>query len=141
MATHSSILVCAILWREEPGRLQSVRSQCQIQLSMYRCSTVYQYFCFYSYFSHFKIYNLVLSGLYILKDILEFPLLFIHLVPVISFHFQFLYPMYLIEDFSFVRTDNIYTVFLYLQPRPLVFILKLNTILTIYFFAKTCAVI
>ena len=25
--THSSILVCEILWTEEPGRLQSLRSQ------------------------------------------------------------------------------------------------------------------
>ena len=27
MATHSSTLACRIPWREEPGRLQSMRSQ------------------------------------------------------------------------------------------------------------------
>ena len=27
MATHSSILVCKILWTEEPGKLQSMKSQ------------------------------------------------------------------------------------------------------------------
>ena len=27
MATHSSILVCRVPWTEEPGRLQSMRSQ------------------------------------------------------------------------------------------------------------------
>ena len=27
MATHSSILACRSLWTEEPGRLQSIRSQ------------------------------------------------------------------------------------------------------------------
>ena len=27
MATHSSILACRIPWTEEPGRLQSMRSQ------------------------------------------------------------------------------------------------------------------
>ena len=33
MATHSSILARKILWVEEPGRLQSVGSQSQTQLS------------------------------------------------------------------------------------------------------------
>ena len=34
MATHSSILDCEILWTEEPGRLQSMRSQkSQTQMS------------------------------------------------------------------------------------------------------------
>ena len=32
MATHSSILAWEIPWTEEPGRLQSVRSQSQTQL-------------------------------------------------------------------------------------------------------------
>ena len=35
MATHSSILAWEIPWTEEPGGLQSMRSQkCQMQLSM-----------------------------------------------------------------------------------------------------------
>ena len=33
MATHSSILAWRIPWMEEPDRLQSMRSQSQIQLS------------------------------------------------------------------------------------------------------------
>ena len=33
MATHSSILALKILWTEEPGRLQSMGSQSQTQLS------------------------------------------------------------------------------------------------------------
>ena len=33
MATHFSILAWEIPWTEEPGRLQSVRSQSQMQLS------------------------------------------------------------------------------------------------------------
>ena len=33
MATHSSILAWRIPWTEEPGRLQSVRSQSQTRLS------------------------------------------------------------------------------------------------------------
>ena len=32
-ATHSSILIWEIPWTEEPGRLQSMGSQSQIQLS------------------------------------------------------------------------------------------------------------
>ena len=35
MATHSSILTSEILWREEPGRLQSMRLDTTWQLSMY----------------------------------------------------------------------------------------------------------
>ena len=33
MATHSSVLIWRIPWTEEPGRLQSLRSQSQTQLS------------------------------------------------------------------------------------------------------------
>ena len=33
VANHSSILVCRIPWTEEPGRLQSMGSQSQTQLS------------------------------------------------------------------------------------------------------------
>ena len=33
MATHSSILAWGIPWTEEPGRLQSMMSQSQMQLS------------------------------------------------------------------------------------------------------------
>ena len=33
MATHSSILACRIPWTKEPGRLQSLESQSQTQLS------------------------------------------------------------------------------------------------------------
>ena len=33
MATHSTILAWRISWREEPGRLQSMGSQSQAQLS------------------------------------------------------------------------------------------------------------
>ena len=33
MATHSSILAWRVLWIEEPGRLQSMGSQSQTQLS------------------------------------------------------------------------------------------------------------
>ena len=33
MATHSSILAWKILWTEDPGRLQSMELQSQIQLS------------------------------------------------------------------------------------------------------------
>ena len=33
MATHSSILAWRIPWTEEPGGLQSMRSQCQTRLS------------------------------------------------------------------------------------------------------------
>ena len=33
MATHSSILAWRFPWTEEPGRLQSIRSQSQTQLS------------------------------------------------------------------------------------------------------------
>ena len=33
MATHSSILACKIPWMEEPGKLQSMGSQSQTQMS------------------------------------------------------------------------------------------------------------
>ena len=36
IATHSSILAWRIPWREDPGGLQSKRSQCQTQLSTHR---------------------------------------------------------------------------------------------------------
>ena len=36
MATHSSILVWKIPWTEEPGRLQSMGSQIQTQLSEHK---------------------------------------------------------------------------------------------------------
>ena len=38
MATHSSILAWRILWTEEPGGLQSMGSQSQIQLSDRACT-------------------------------------------------------------------------------------------------------
>ena len=43
MATHSSTLDWKIPWMEEPGRLQSVRSQSQTQLS--------------DHFTHFILYH------------------------------------------------------------------------------------
>ena len=33
MATHASILICKIPWKEEPGGLQSMGSQSQTRLS------------------------------------------------------------------------------------------------------------
>ena len=36
MATHSSILAWRIPWREDPGGVQSKRSQSQAQLSIHR---------------------------------------------------------------------------------------------------------
>ena len=45
MATHFSILVWKIPWTEEPGRLQSMRSQSQTRLSDYRTNGSLAPFC------------------------------------------------------------------------------------------------
>ena len=42
MAAHSSILAWKIPWTEEPGRLPSMESQCQTQLSDLHTHTVQQ---------------------------------------------------------------------------------------------------
>ena len=41
MATHSSILAWRIPWTEEPGRLQSMESQSQTQLSDFTHSQLF----------------------------------------------------------------------------------------------------
>ena len=41
MAVHSSILAWKIPWTEEPGRLRSLRSQSQTQLSVSAAPTVH----------------------------------------------------------------------------------------------------
>ena len=50
-ATHSSILAWKILWTEEPGRLQAIRSQSWTQMSMSNCLFSNQIFGFLSRFS------------------------------------------------------------------------------------------
>ena len=45
MATHSSTLAWKIPWMMEPGRLQSMGSQSQTQLSNFTCSLVPQCNC------------------------------------------------------------------------------------------------
>ena len=51
MAIHSSILAWKILWTEEPGRLQAIRSQSWTQMSTSNCLFSIQIFGFLSRFS------------------------------------------------------------------------------------------